>query len=323
MAGGATRTKTLASLLGRVATRLPRELVPPSRLQRLTRTARLLPPCYLAGLECRLVGRGQPVDMWICPALAPAPLRRVGAWLQGQPWPALQPLAGELLGMGPPWPTGHGAWTLEFDLGTQKTLPLPSSFVTFGAAEGRAGAWATLERLWTGSRGQPPEAGDRAAIESLLQRCPEGSLAGLGFLYPRPGSPARLMLAVPRAEALAGWLQARWTEVEALFGGLTDHLVAGAAIHPGAEATVSVEAYLWQPEAWLELADRLVRRGLCLPERAPALTRLAGTRGVEDGAWCSLNHVKLALGRDGSAAVKAYPAFGLESPGEFPDGEPL
>jgi len=319
LAGRAARTETLATLMDRVAARLPRELVPPERLLRLNRAARRLPPCYLAGLECRLVGQGQPVDIWVCPALEQVALRRAGAWLQRQPWLALQPLAGELVRTGPPWPTGHGAWTLEFDLANPEPLPLPSSFVTFGAAEGRAGAWTTLQRLWTGSRGQPPGVRDRKAIESLLERCPEGNLAGLGFLYPRPGSPARLMLAVPQAEALAGWLENRWTEVQALFGGLTDQLVAAASIHPGAEATISIEAYLWRPEAWTELADRLVGRGLCLPERAPALTRLARIRGIEDGAWCSLNHVKLALGRDGSAAVKAYPAFGLENPGEFPD----
>ncbi len=322
MARSAAPTGTLADLLGTVAARLPRELVPAARLRRLVQAARRLPPCYLAGLECRLRGEGQPVDLWICPALAPEPLRRVGTWLRRQPWPPLHPLAEHLTRTGPPWPTGHGAWTLEFDLATPEPLPLPSSFVTFGAAEGRTEARATLETLWTGSRGQPPGAADRAALEGLLEGCPEGNLAGLGFLYPRPGSPARLMLAVPRAEALAGWLGERWTEVQALFGGLTDQLVVGAPIHPGAEATVSIEAYLWQDGAWQELADRLVGRGLCLPKRAAALVRLARTRGAVEGAWCSLNHVKLALGRDGSAAVKAYPAFGPESPREFPDAEP-
>lgn len=105
--------------------------------------------------------------------------------------------------------------------------------------------------------------------------------------------------------------------MEALFGGLAERLVAAAAIHPDTESSVSIEAYLWRAEAWGELAVRLVRMGLCLPDRARALLRLAEHRAPSGGAWCSLNHVKMALTADGQASVKAYPAFGAETPGDF------
>jgi hypothetical protein len=300
-----------------VASRLPPALIPPDRLRRVEQAAQRLPECYLAGLECRLVGRGQPVDLWICPALDAEPLRRAGAWLAGQPWEPLHPLARHLESQGPPWPTRHGAWTLEFDLDADEPLPLPSSFVTFGATEGGQGPWQILQHLWEGSRGQALGPEDRAALKDLLRRCPEGTLAGLGFLYPRAGSPARLMLAVPNARSLAGWLGRRHQQVEALFGGLAERLVAAAAIHPDTESSVSIEAYLWRAEAWGELAARLVRMGLCLPDRARALLRLAEHRAPSGGAWCSLNHVKMALTSAGQASVKAYPAFGAETPGDF------
>ncbi len=263
------------------------------------------------------MGRGKPVDLWICPALEAEPLRRAGSWLARQPWEALHPLARTLEREGPPWPTSHGAWTLEFDLDVDEPLPLPSSFVTFGATEGGQGAWQILQHLWEGSRGEALGPEDRAALKDLLRRCPEGTLAGLGFLYPRAGSPARLMLAVPNAKALSGWLGPRHRQVEALFGGLAERLVAASAIHPDTEPTLSIEAYLWRAEAWGELATRLVRMGLCLPDRARALLRLAEHRAPTGGAWCSLNHVKMALGADGSTTVKAYPAFGAEHPGDF------
>jgi len=125
------------------------------------------------------------------------------------------------------------------------------------------------------------------------------------------------MLAVPNAKSLSGWLGPRHRQVEALFGGLAERLVAASAIHPDSEPTLSIEAYLWRAEAWGELAIRLVRMGLCLPDRARALVRLAEHRAPSGGAWCSLNHVKMALGADGSTTVKAYPAFGAESPGDF------
>jgi hypothetical protein len=300
-----------------VAPRLPPALIPPDRLQRIEQAAQCLPECYLAGLECRLVDRNQPVDLWICPALDAEPLRRAGTWLAGMPWEPLRPLARHLEGEGPPWPTHHGAWTLEFDLDTDEPLPMPSSFVTFGASAENQSPWQILQHLWEGSRGRAWEAKDRAALKNLLRRCPEGKLAGLGFLYPRTGSPARLMLAVPNAKALSGWLGRRHRQVEALFGGLAERLVAATAIHPKTESSISIEAYLWQAEAWSELAERLVRMGLCLPDRARALLLLTENRAPSGGAWCSLNHVKMALPSKGKASVKAYPAFGAENPGGF------
>lgn len=308
--------QTLANLLEVLLPSLPPVLVPPAWRDRLRRAAALVPPCLVAGLECRLGGDSGPVDLWICPALDPGGLSRWGGWLLGQPWPPLAPLGRVLERLAPPWPADRAAWALEFDLEAPEALPLPSSFVTFQAGEPRGDLEATVTGLWTGARGAPPAPEDLAALRALADRCPEGTLAGLGFLDSRPGKPARLMLAVPRASCLEGLLGAGASRAERLLGELPERLVLGMALHPGAEATASLEVYMGAA-SWPEALGALVREGLCTFERAEALVDLASGTRAPAGTWSSLNHLKLAFGPEGKVAVKAYPAFGFLDLGDW------
>ena len=305
--------QSVSYLVNEAGTALPPELVSAASYQRLLALAPLLPPSVLVGLECRLREQDEPVDLWICPGLDPHTLSGSASWLTSQAWPEFAPLAACLEREKPPWPCAFGAWTTEFDLKAWDTQaerpPIPSSFVTFGTANPRLNITETLAVLWQGERAQtmPPEISGQ--LDNVLKRCPEGELAGLGFLYPRPLQPARLMLRVQNIGDLSGLLGDKLSAAQSLLDGLTFQVVIGTPFDYQQEPRQSLEAYLSGAEAWEELSRRLVEQGYSTQSKAAAMLDLAIHPRHAKNAMVTLNHVKLALHADGYREVKAYPSI--------------
>ena len=305
--------QSVSCLVDEARTALPHELVSAASYERLRALAPLLPQSILVGLECRLREQDEPVDLWICPGLDPHTLSGSAAWLARQAWPEFAPLAACLERGKPPWPCAFGAWTTEFDLKAWDTQaeqpPIPSSFVTFGTANPRLDISETLKTLWQGERGQTMPSEISGQLDNVLQRCPEGELAGLGFLYPRPLQPARLMLRVQKVSDLSSLLGDKTAAAQRLLDGLTFQVVIGTPFDYRQEPRQSLEAYLSGAEAWQELARRLVEQGYSTAAKAEAMLDLAVHPRHTGSAAVTLNHVKLALHADGYREVKAYPSI--------------
>ncbi|MBQ7568316.1 hypothetical protein IJT17_05865 [bacterium] len=288
-------------------------LVSASSYARLQALAPLLPKVILVGLECRLREEDEPVDLWICPGLDPQTLNASAPWLHQQSWEEFAPLAALLDSGSPPWPCAFGAWTTEFDLKAWDSRsvkpPLPSSFVTFSTARPRLNIADTVAALWKGERAQdmPPNAIKQ--LEAIISQCPRGELAGLGFLYPRPQQPARLMLRVQDLSDLGHILKEQLSTAQRLLEGLTSQAVIGIPFDFQQEARYSLEAYIDSPASWKELAERMVAQGYSTPAKAEAMLDLAITPHCTEQAMITLNHVKLALHGDGFREVKAYPSI--------------
>lgn len=301
---------SLLPLLSQAEKYFPHTLFSSAQIERLRQAAASLPACFLVGLECRLRSQNEPTDIWICPGLQIPELIQAGHWLQNTSWPQLQPLAQRLVAGRPPWPLRWGAWTLEFDLASPQALPLPSSFVTF-ASEGNTLNWQeTVRELWLGSCDCAPSATEEQASERIHERCPQATLAGLGFLHPRAGAPTRLMLGLPTFADLEIYLPRHAQAVLNLVSGVADRLVLGTPLFYEQEKRQSVEAYLSSLEAWQELTSRLVAAHLCDHEKAAGLLSLAAHQGLDGNMFCTMNHVKIAVSDEGKLEVKGYPSFG-------------
>ena len=298
---------------------LPQELINEEQFALLQALAAKIPPAVVLGLECRLLDGDAPVDLWICPGLSGADLRRAGSIWPTAMWPDFAPLAGALKEGQIPWPA-EGAWTVEFDLGAWKASdfpPQPCSFVTYGSAAPPLDIEKTVKDYWQGARGHDMPSAELEALRQILKRCPSGELAGWGFLYPRAQQPARLMLRTQTLADLSGLLGHHLPRAQRLLEGLTYQVVIGTPLHYEQERRQSLEAYIQGEDKWCELARRLVAQEYCTPAKAQGLLRLALAPQKSGNTLVTLNHVKLALRQDGGAEVKAYPsAFGATNPSQ-------
>lgn len=304
--------RSVADLLNEARSALPQELVSASRFAQLQALAHFLPPSILVGLECRLGAADEAIDLWICPGLTPGDLQPTAAWLRERGWREFAPLARSLRRGEVPWDCALGAWTTEFDLaGWDKRTapPRPSSFVTFGTAKERHPIVPALERLWRGERGRNMPRAQREQLQRLLCQCPQGELAGWGFLYPRPGQPGRLMLRIKELPDLAALLGDKLEIALKLLDGLTWQVVIGTPLYYRDERRQSLEAYVRGEANWQELTRRMVAQGYCSPNKAEALMQLTTQTSNTQGTTVTLNHVKLALPAQDPAQVKAYPSI--------------
>ncbi|MDO5297034.1 MAG: hypothetical protein Q4F00_10490 [bacterium] len=305
--------QSVSSLVDAARISLPKALVSDTSYQRLQALASLLPQAILVGLECRLRTEDEPVDLWICPALEPDALQQSVPWLRRQAWPEFAPLAGRLEKKSPPWPCQFGAWTTEFDLKNWDTQsncpPIPSSFVTFSTASPPLNIRETLAALWQGERAAAMPSEIEQQLRTILEHCPKGELAGLGFLYPRIMQPARLMLRVSQLSDLRALLGDKLPIAQKLLDSITFQVAIGTPFDYRQEPRQSLEAYLPGPEAWQELAKRLVAQGYSTAAKTEAMLDLALHPRSHGKVMVTLNHVKLALHADGYREVKAYPSI--------------
>ncbi|MEG3437584.1 methyltransferase domain-containing protein [Pannus brasiliensis CCIBt3594] len=274
-----------------VAPYLADELISPRARAYLRTIARNL-PCYpIGGLECRLSGEDDRVDLLAYvprgPIEIPANAREHPVWKSleefGREWSDPDSLLSKKV----------GNLSLEFDLDREPSrILIPGIFLaldreSFFADDG----WTKLLDRWPFDSLFP--AIDPSLLESNLQRCirelPRTAwIAHLGTLLSRPARSLRIVIKdIPPDDVPDYLVRIGWSDRERGTGELVSALSrwldrvtlaldVGETIAPAIGLECRIETPPSQDSRWSEFLDYLVVRGICTPAKQKALLAWPG-----------------------------------------------
>lgn len=251
-----------------VAPDLPSALASPAVLRRVRAIARTLPPASLSGLECRLDGRGAPVDL--AARWEPQLVVGVAGGRDDAGWRRIGRLAA---GLGEPDMAGVGPLWLAFDVDELSDPdPLPSAYFFLPEDAHRATAVLNAGMELLGYAGWPTA---RPRVQRCFDRLPRGArVQYAGAMLGRDRDGIRLTVGGIDPPGLPSYLdEIGWPGCPEGFAALVDTahcadpvlvLDVGARIGP----RVGLECCFRGAVAsagWRALLDRLVTQGACTP----------------------------------------------------------
>lgn len=317
---------TSADWLGVLEPRLVEPFFGPATVERLRRVAAGLPGECQGTLETRLAPEGGPVDLSLrlrtaaeahgLAARLPSVEGFLLRWSEG----ALAPV--------------RSAW-LEFDLDReQEGAGLPAPVVCAKLPKEAEAGWIT-DTLLRALQGRPLPAGQRTRILSCLRSLPSAaSLLYVFSLRARGSDAIRLEIFGLEPAAMLGYLRSlapetvpAVAEISTIFEGV-ERLHLSFDVTDAVLPRIGIEgSFPRQPAReprWEAFFARLVRRGLCSPEKRDAALAWPGydTFWTAAGRWpitelgarglClrTLSHLKVVCRPDHEPEAKAYLVFG-------------
>jgi hypothetical protein len=314
---------TSADWLGVLAPRLVESLFDSETVERLRRLAMTLPGECQGTLETRLAPEAAPIDLSL----------RLRTAAEARDLAARLPAAGGFLAR---WAEGglvpvRSVW-LEFDLDRAES-PVP---VVCAKLPREVDSGWLLDTLLPALQGAPLPAGQRAAILSCLTALPApASLLYVFSLRARGSDAIRLEIFGLELDVMPGYLRSlvpqtvpAVEEVSMIFQGV-ERLHLSFDVTDTILPRVGIEgSYPRQPSReprWEAFFERLVRRGLCSPEKRDALLAWPGSdtfwtaperwpvAKIGPRGFCvrALSHLKVVCRPDREPEAKAYLVFGV------------
>ena len=275
----ASRLASMASYVDVVLPHAAPTLISPEARRRIRAVAGQLPPCALAGFECRLDERSDQVDLqvdvarvaWSPPGAAAAPA-----------WPAVARLCAAWAEAAVEPHRSIDSIALEFDA----PVASPSVFARLGAG---ADVLAVAEAL--AAAPLPPSRA--AALRALVAALPAGArVLYLGLMWSRPEAGLRVNvrgLAPEHLPALLqhiGWPGALDDAVACMrwLAARCDFIVVCLDLADRVLPRLGFECFSVPPRSHAPMLELLVERGLCSPRRRDDLLAWCGRTARRAGA---------------------------------------
>ena len=226
-----------------------------------------------------------------------------------------------------------GGVILEYDLAAESSPRLPGIFLAPDELWDHGYRGHTNPGLLTAvlaaATARPECDEQRRAVETLFRALPASASIPYAGVFPGRGSDAiRLLIAgiepagLPSLLERANWPGSPGAVAAAVseYCDLTPCITVALDVgRNGISARLGLEMFQSpkptrrredSPEVWLQLIGRLVKRDLCLPEKAAGLQDAADLALISDPAsglrtWRGINHIKIALHGD-QVEAKAY-----------------
>jgi hypothetical protein len=318
---------TSADWLGVCAPRLVEPLFDPESVRRLQRLAMRLPGECQGTLETRLAPKAAPVDLSLR-ARTTAEARDLAARLPCVQGFLLRWVEGQLAPVRSIW--------LEFDLDREPDgAGLPVPVVCAKLPSNTDSGWL-VDTLLPALQGGALASGQRASILACLDALPaSASLLYVFSLRARGSDAIRLEIFGLEPAAMLGYLRSLAPEtvpavaqVSTIFAGV-ERLHLSFDVMDAILPRIGIEgSFPRQPSReprWAAFFERLVRRGLCSPEKRDAVLAWPGydTFWTAPERWpvaelgprgfCvrALSHLKVVCRPDREPEVKAYLIFGV------------
>jgi hypothetical protein len=318
---------TAGDWLGVLAPRLVPPLFDPEMVGRLRRLAMRLPGGCQGTLETRLSPGAAPVDLSLRLRTADE-ARDLAARLPSMEGFLLRWAAGALAPVRSIW--------LEFDLdrepdGDRPPAPVVCAKLPHGIDPG----WLT-DTLLPALQGRPLPAGQRALILACLEALPaSASLLYIFSLRARGSEAIRLEIFGLEPAAMLGYLRSLAPETASAVEEVSTIFAGVERLHLSFDVTAAIlprigieGSYPHQPSReprWATFFERLVRRGLCAPEKRDAALAWPGydtfwtvperwpVAEIGPGGFCvrALSHLKVVCAPGREPEAKAYLIFGV------------
>jgi hypothetical protein len=281
--GGDLIGATMADYVATLRPCVPEALVSEHAMSSILALAGSLPPCPLAGFECRLGGNQSIVDFQV--QVPRRPFHLSGEWPQSPAWRSLHPFWEEWLDESSTLHQNVSATGLEFDM-ERSTKMGPAVFVALRNVGANPELLAAVAaRFADGASVARADSTLRACVEALPDRA---SIQFIGAMRSRAGSALRVNVSGLPAGRIAGYLKAAgWPHpVESLgpivtaLGGLADDLALCLDITDRLLPRIGIECILReQPlheSRWRQLLDYLTSFDACSMAKGRALLTWTG-----------------------------------------------